>query len=190
MAAGAFGAIASLLGEWRSTRALRTRADDFVQTLLAEPPESDVEWLAAHGTGGDRDHARWELRYAKRTLGLISAQRDALDDRTGSVVARALSAALARDPAIATGKLRVAERQLNARLAAYAEALANREGAGSGWHLGRALLRFAGRHESGGAESVAQASAIMARYLDEASGNLRERFGSAALPEEALPRAR
>lgn len=177
------GAIASLFGEWRASRALGARADAFVRGLMREPSDAEVRWLGEHGTGGDLDHARWELRYARRTLGLLTAQRDALDDRTGSVVARALSTALARDPAIAPGKLRVAERQLNDRLAAYGDALANREGAGSGWHLGRALLRFAGRREGAAPQVVAGASEIMARYLEEANAELRERFGAAAAPE-------
>ena len=49
---------------------------------------------------------------------------------------------------VAPGKIRVAERQLNARLSAYGDALGNREGEGSGWHLGRALLEFAGHRDA------------------------------------------
>jgi hypothetical protein len=183
------GAFASFIGEWRASRALGARADAFVHALMREPDDADVRWLAEQGTGGDLDHARWELRYARRTLGLLTAQRDALDDRTGSVVARALAAALARDPAIAPGKLRVAERQLNDRLAAYGDALANREGAGSGWHLGRALLRFAGRREGAPPDIVAAASEVMTRYLAEANDELRERFGAASTPEAPARRA-
>src|SRR5687767_14796154 len=104
---------------WQADRALRVRATLFVRQLMHEPPEADVVWLASHGTTGDQDHARWELRYARRALGLIAAERDALDDRTASAVARALSESLARDPNIAAAKLSVAERQLNARLRTY-----------------------------------------------------------------------
>lgn len=179
--------LASLLGGWRSGRDLRARAAAYVATLQEEPAPEHVDWLAAHGTGGDRDHSRWELRYARRSLGLLTAQRDALDDRTASAVAHVLSSSLARDPAIAAGKLRIAERQLNARLAAYGDALANREGAGTGWHLGRALLRFAGRPEGASAEVVARASEIMAGYLADANAALREHFGTASLPEESPP---
>jgi hypothetical protein len=187
MTPGAIGRLASILAGWRSSRVPRARASAFVETLQQEPARADVEWLAAEGTGGDADHARWELRYARRALGLLVAQRDALDDRTGSSVAHALGEALARDPAVAPGKLRVVERHLNARLAAYRDALSNREGAGSGWHLGRALLRFAGRREGAPAEVVARASEIMAGYLAEANEALREHFGSASLPEERPP---
>jgi hypothetical protein len=179
----------SLWREWLARRALRTRARAYVRALCAEPTTDDVAWLAANGTGGDADHARWELRYARRALGLLSAQRDALDDKTASAVAHALGAALARDPSIAAGKLRVAERQLNARLRAYADALSNREGAGTGWHLGRTLIEFAGRGESVPADVIAHAGDIIARYLTEANSALRDSFGAAALPDDVAPSA-
>jgi hypothetical protein len=172
-----------MLKEWRAQRALRARAAAFVEVLFREPPEDDVRWLAAHGTNGDLDHARWELRYARRALGLLTAQRDALDDRTASSVAAALGRALARDSAIAPGRLRVAERQLNARLRAYGDALVRREGAGTGWHLGRALLEFAGRREGSSPEIVARAGDVLARYLGESNEALRDHFGAPRLAE-------
>jgi len=172
---------------WRASRELTRRAASYVAVLGAEPDASDVAWLALAGTHGDRDHACWELRYARRALGLLSAQRDALDDRTASVVAHALAEALARDPAVAAGKLRMAERQLNARLTGYAAALSNREGAGSGWHLGRRLLEFAGRRDAVAPEDVMRASELLSRYLDEANSALREHFGLASLPEDVAP---
>ncbi|HJU89616.1 MAG TPA: hypothetical protein VJ672_09495 [Gemmatimonadaceae bacterium] len=175
--------------EWRARRALDERARRYVAALWTEPSKADVDWLAARATGGDVDHARWELRYARRALCLLAAQRDALDDRTASVVARALGRALAADPNVAPGKLKVAERQLNARLAAYREAIVNREGAGTGWHLGRALLRFAGRRDAVDPADVAQAGDVAARYLEEANEALREQFGAAALPEDVAPSA-
>jgi hypothetical protein len=173
--------------DWLAARDAKARAAAYVAVLCAEPAPQDVDWLARHGTSGDADHARWELRYARRALGLLSAQRDALDDRTASLVAHALAEFLAHDPAIAAGKLRIAEQQLNARLRAYGDALANRQGAGSGWHLGRALLEFAGRREAVPPEVVAHASEILAGYLTEANVALRERFGAATLPEDAVP---
>jgi hypothetical protein len=179
----------SLWRDWLDKRALRTRARSYVDTLCAEPAAEDVAWLAANGTSGDTDHARWELRYARRALGLLSAQRDALDDKTASAVAYALASALARDPSIAPGKLGVAERQLNARLRAYADALSNRAGAGTGWHLGRTLIEFAGRRESVSPEVIAHAGDIIARYLAEANSALRDAFGAAALPDDVAPSA-
>jgi hypothetical protein len=173
--------------EWVAARDRRARAAAYVTALWTEPAPEDVVWLATHATGGDADHARWELRYARRALGLVAAQRDALDDRTASLVARALADALARDPAIAPGKRRIAEQQLNSRLRTYGDALANREGAGTAWHLGRALLSFAGRRDAPPAELVTAAASILIRYLGDANAALRERFGAAALPEDVRP---
>jgi hypothetical protein len=175
--------------EWLARRRRRNKATQFVATLFVEPLAEDVRWLAANGTDGDHDHAQWELRYARRALGLLVAQRDALDDRTGSLVARELATALARDPSIASGKLRVAERQLNARLRAYGDALRRRDGAGTGWHLGRALLEFSGRREPVPPELVATAGDLLARYVTESNESLRDRFGVANLPEDVAPSA-
>ena len=157
--------------------------------LVAEPPAEDVGWLAEQGSGGDVDHARWELRYARRALGLVAAQRDALDDRTASDVARALDRALATDPEIAPEKRRIASRQLNARLRGYREAVARREAPGTGYHLGRALLDFAGHPGAPHGDLIARAGDILSRYLEDAGSALRDCFGAAALPEDIAPSA-
>jgi hypothetical protein len=170
------------LRAWTLDRDQRRRAASYVSALCGEPAEADVEWLSTFGTDGDIDHARWELRYARRALGLLGAQRDALDDRTASLVARELARSLAGDRAVARGKLRMAERQLNARLSAYGDALANRAGEGSGWHLGRALLDFAGHRDAARPDVVALAGDLLARYLGEANAALRKHFGAASLP--------
>ncbi len=154
---------------------------------MSEPVQDDVRWLAETATRGDEDHARWELRYARQALGLLTAQRDALDDQTASAVAHVLAESLGRDKRVAPGKLGIAERQLNERISAYAEALGNREGAGSGWHLGRALLRFSGCRETVRPETVAKAAEIVSRYLAEANESLREAFGAASLPDNERP---
>ncbi|HUF30466.1 MAG TPA: hypothetical protein VMM77_07345 [Gemmatimonadaceae bacterium] len=181
--------IGGLWGGWRHGRELRARATAYVETLLRDPEEAEVRWLASTATSGDDDHARWELRYARQAIGHLTAQRDALDDQTGSAVAHALSEALGRDRRVAPGKLGVAERQLNERITAYAQALGNREGAGSGWHLGRTLLRFAGCRETVPPEVVARASEIITGYLHDANEALRDAFGAASLPENQPPSA-
>ena len=98
-----------MFARWRSERESQRKAERFVERLLAEPGDVDVRWLAQTATHGDTDHARWELRYARRSLGLLSAQRDALDDRTASIAARAISEAFTRDRNIAAGMLETAE---------------------------------------------------------------------------------
>ena len=178
---------------WREERALRRRAVAYVGVLSAEPAGEDVAWLARLDPGGDSDHARWELRYARRAMGLLVAERDALDDRTASEVGRALAAALRFDPQIAPGKRSVAEQQLNARLAAYADALRERRAdEPTAGRLGRVLLTFttgAERARASTAADVARAGETLSRYLLEANEALRESFGVATLPEDVAPSA-
>jgi hypothetical protein len=179
----------SFLRRWREARAREASAAAFVAAIEREPPAEDVAWLAEAGTKGDLDHARWELRYARRALGLVTAQRDALDDRTASEVARALDEAMASDAGVAPDKRRIVEHQLNARLRAYADALSRREAPGSGYHLGAALLQFAGRTDPATDEQIARAGDIASRYLTEANAALRDCYGAAELPEDIAPSA-
>ena len=177
------------LFSWFQRRAERDRTgSSYRQALLREPADADVAWLASEGTAGDTDHARWELRYARRALYLLSAQRDALDDRTASTVAHTLAALLERDPAIAPERRSVARQQFNARLRAYGDALASRDSEGGRCGAaGRALLHFAGRTDPLPSEAVTRAAEVLSRYLLEANDTLRSAFGTAALPEHALP---
>ena len=177
----------ALFSRWRAERELKRKAERYVATLMAEPGLDDVNWLASQATRGDMDHARWELRYAKRALGLLAAQRDALDDRTGSVVARTLDEAFARDANIATDMLDVAERQFNARLAAYRDVLGARGGGALQPRLGQTLFAFAGgafRHVD---DNITRAGALVSGYLAEANAALRDAFGAASLPENVSP---
>jgi len=181
--------LGALWRDWRASRARDARTAAYVAALLAEPSPEDVAWLAEQGTGGDADHARWELRYARRALGLLTAQRDALDDRTASDVAHALERAMATDGSVAPDKRRIASRQLNARLRAYAEALQRRAAPGTGWHLGSALLDHAGRRGALPDEVIARAGEIVTRCLEETNAALRDCFGVAALPDDIAPSA-
>lgn len=181
--------LGGLLKGWRASRAREQRTAAYVAAILSEPTDAEVAWLAANGTSGDVDHARWELRYARRALGLLTAQRDALDDRTASDVAHALERAMASEPSVAPEMRRVASRQLNARLRAYAEAIQRRAAPGTTWHLGSALLGFAGRQGAAGDTVIGGAGEIAARYLEETNAALRECFGIAELPEDVAPSA-
>src|SRR5258708_19708103 len=108
-----------VVGRWRDERDLGKKVASYVASLMREPEDADVEWLTRAATKGDADHARWELRYARRALGLIVAQRDALDDKTGSAVARALSDPVARDPSLNAPTLEIAERHFNPTITPY-----------------------------------------------------------------------
>jgi len=174
---------------WRAERTMLRKAAAYVDVLFREPDPADVEWLAGAATRGDADHALWELRYARRALGLIAAQRDALDDRTASIVARAISAAFARDENIAAEMEDTSERQFNARLSAYRDGLAAKAGAPTQIRMGQTLIAFAGGSFKAHDATVTRAGDLLARYLAEANAALRESFGAATLPEDVAPSA-
>ena len=188
-----------LFARWRAERDLRRRSATYVATLLEEPSDTDARWLADAATRGDVDHARWELRYARRAVGLIVAQRDALDDRTGSSVGRTLAEAFDRDPNVASDRLAVARHQFNARLGAYRDILTSRPpatrtagrppGAQTATRLGQILLAFAGGPVGSNAREVPRAGEIVTSYIDGAHQALRDAFGVASLPEDVSPSA-
>lgn len=178
----------ALFREWRAARQLQRKADQFVAALSSEPSADDVAWLARAATRGDDDHARWELRYARRAIGLLIAQRDALDDRTGSIVARAMSEAFERDERIDRERRDLAERQFNARLSAYRDALGARV-PDSAVRLGQTLLAFSGGSFRDIDANVRRAGDLVSAYAKEANDVLRSVFGTAALPEHVPPSA-
>lgn len=176
-----------LFDEWRSERRLKRGLAAYVDALMSEPDADDVAWLAGAACAGDADHAAWELRYARRALGLVVAQRDALDDRTGSLVARDLTSAVQADRNVAPAMLKVAERQFNDRLTTYREVLTSRSPSeGTGARLGRALLFIAGTLRASD-DMIVRAGAIMARYVGEANDALRKSFGAPSLPDDIPP---
>jgi len=177
------------IARWRAERELARKAAAFVTAIFREPEDADVEWLAAAATRGDVDHARWELRYARRSLGLIAAQRDALNDRTASIVAKEISEAFDRDQNVAAGKVETAERQFNARLSAYRDGLAAKAGAPTPVRMGQTLFAFAGGSFTRRDSNIDRAGELLATYLAEANDALRESFGTAALPENIAPSA-
>ncbi|MGQ0648721.1 MAG: hypothetical protein ACT4P7_14265 [Gemmatimonadaceae bacterium] len=160
-----------------------------MRTLMQEPPPVDIEWLAAVATSSDLDRARWELRYLKRALGLLVSQRDALDDRTASSVARALTEAMSADRNVAAPMIRLAERQFNERLSAYRDMMSLRGSSeGVPERLGRTMLLLAGAGRVG-APDAARSAELTERYLLEASERLRDAFGAADLPDGGASRA-
>ena len=176
------------LGRWRDDRELQRKADAYVAALMREPAEDDVEWLAKSATKGDADHARWELRYARRALGLIVAQRDALDDKTGSAVARTLADAMARDRSVDASTIEIAERQFNARISAYRDSLdAKSSTIPATTRLGQTLFAFSGGAFRDAKADVARGGELLSSYAAEANEALRAAFGTAQLPENVPP---
>jgi hypothetical protein len=175
--------------EWRAEYVQRRRAAAVARVAMAEPDEDDVRWLAERGAAGDTDHARWEWRYARRAFAIVVAQRDALDDRTGSLVAAAVARAMARDPLVDSAKRTVAARQFNDRLARYADVIRDRApGLPTAERLTRALFAFAGQSVLTPAD-IARGSAAVTAMLAEAHETLTTQFGAASLPPDVAPSA-
>jgi hypothetical protein len=186
-----------IFGRWSFGREFTRKAELYATALFAEPSDADVEWLTSAATRGDDDHARWELRYLRRALGMLTAQRDALDDRTASAVAAALDNAFRGDQRIDPDMYAVAKQQFNARLAAYSDIISSRPGVAhargrpnpvtTAQRLGQMLLAFAGGPVSSTPEQTQAAGVIAARYLDESNAELQQIFGAASLPEDLAP---
>ncbi len=176
-----------LFARWRAEREQQRKAAAYVAVLFGEPDADDVRWLADVATRGDVDHARWELRYARRALGLIAAQRDALDDRTASLVAREIAEAFDRDQNIDAGRTDTAERQFNARLSAYRDGLTARAGSATPQRMGQTLFAFAGGSFTRQSDDIARAGRLLAAYSSQANEALRATFGVATLPEHVPP---
>ena len=171
------------LAAWR----LKRHAISFVQSLFAEPEPEQIAWLTALEPNGDEDHARWELRYARRAAGMLAAQRDAVDDRTAAAVGRALTESFHGDRTIARDRAEVALRQFNERLAAYREVLAARQTTPTRQRLGQVLLTFLGRPTSASEDTAVRAGEIVEQALASANGALRREFGDVTLPENVVP---
>lgn len=171
------------LAEWRASRERRQLAERYLRALLAPVDAADVDWLAA--ACGDRAVAQRELGYARRALGLIVAERDALDDRTASDVSHALSAMIAS----AGGDSADSAREWGLRYRAYTAALAVRGQADSpAVRFARVLLQGAGVADPSPA-ALGAATEFVRQHRSNANESLRSVFGAASLPEDVRPSA-
>ncbi len=176
-----------LFRSFRDNRALLRRSAAYVAALMQEPAPGDVEWLARDATRGDVDHAMWELRYLRRALGILVAQRDALDDRTPSESLRALVHRMQKDRNVDGGLVELAERQFNARLSAYRDAFTSRGQGSPTLRVAQNLLAFSGGPIRTDDPAVRQGAEVVSRYLLESNAALRASFGAANLPEDVAP---
>ncbi|MHB1224145.1 MAG: molybdopterin-binding domain-containing protein [Gemmatimonadaceae bacterium] len=176
----------SLWDAWKASRQVRGAAERYAMESWGEPAEEDVRWLAREVAAGDEDRARWELRYLRRALAQLVAERDGLDDRTGAAVATALAERLRRDPDVARERLSIAERQSNLRLSRYRETLRERGAGPLPSRLALALVQLAapGRPPR---DEEPELAVLVERELVAAQERLRDIFGVAALPDDVRP---
>jgi len=172
---------------WRAARERRRRAMACVAPALDEPAADDVAWLAGAAAAGDEDHARWELRYARMAIAVLVAERDALDDRTGSDVAAALWASFASDERVAPDLRPLAVRQLSERLATYREAFRARGASGAAERMARVLLAFASDGARSAGAPLGRATAVLSGYVDAANAALVAAYGPVSLPDHLPP---
>lgn len=178
------------MSKWSTQQAEREgerHATSFVSTLMTEPDPAAVERLTAIGDL-DADHARWELRYLRRAIGLLIAGRDSLDDRTASLVGQALAKAVEHDPSAAPAMRATSAGQFNQRLRLYRDLMGQRGASRTPvGKIGEALVGFAGGRP--GNDQGAWAAAWVASELDRANEALRQEFGTVELPEDVAPSA-
>ncbi len=163
------------------------RASSFVSTLMTEPEPAAVDRLAGVGDL-DADHARWELRYLRRAIGLLIAGRDSLDDRTASQVGQALARAVENDPSAAPAMRATSAAQFNARLRMYRDLMGQRGASRTPvGKIGEALLGFAGGRL--GNDQSGWTTGWVVAELDRSNEALRREFGTVELPEDIAPSA-
>lgn len=163
------------------------RASSFVSTLMSEPEPDAVDRLAALGDR-DADHARWELRYLRRAIGLLIAGRDALDDRTASMVGQALAKAVEHDPSAAPAMRALSATHFNTRLRTYRDLMGQRGASRTPVdRIGAALVGYAGGQ--GGSDHGPWPGSWVATELDRCNEALRHEFGTVELPDDVAPSA-
>lgn len=168
--------------DWQAARDRRRRVESYVGQMLREP---DAATLHALESLAGAAVARRELRFALLALGLLVAERDALDDQTAADVSHHLAPLLAadakRDPEV--GRL------WPERWRGYTAALAVRGGPDQpSTRLARVLLAGAGI-----ANPTAPQVALLTTFIQDnraaLNDALRSVFGAASLPEDVRPSA-
>lgn len=168
--------------EWQVARERRRRVESYVGHMLREPdPAIQVALEAVAGSGV----ARRELRFALLAIGLIVAERDALDDQTAADVSHQLQPLLAvearRDPDV--GRL------WPERWSEYSAALARRGSPDPPpTRLARVLLQGVGV-SAPEAALLSRATQFVQDHRAALNDALRAVFGAAALPDDVRPSA-
>ena len=172
-----------LLTDWRAARERRRRAARYLDALLVPPDAADIQWLASLAPSAQV--AERELVFARRAIGLIVAERDALDDRTASDVAHQLADVVARE---ARAEPDVGRAWVE-RWRTYTATLAVRGDSESpAARLARVLLGSAGVTKPT-TEQLVRATQFVLAVRTRANEALRAVFGVASLPDDVRPSA-
>ena len=173
----------SLWTEWREQRKRSRRASTYLGRVLRAPDADTVHWLASIGVPVPL--AVQEITFAVRAIGVIVAERDALDDRTASDVVQQLALVIRREPSGDEDR-----RHLWAeRWRAYSASLAVRGSEESPTtRVARVFLAAAGVVAPSG-EQLLRATHFIAHTRSAANDALRDVFGAAALPDHVRPSA-
>ncbi len=168
---------------WKASRLRRQRVEGYLTHLVGEPDAALLRWLTLRA--GSADAARRELVFSRRAIGLIVAERDALDDRTAADVAHELEPVVGAEARRDAG----AGRLWAERWRAYTAALAVRGNPESpAARLARVLLSGVGITEPT-ADDLQRTTAYVhdtRAYLNE---QLRLAFGAVSLPDDVRPSA-
>ncbi|HEY0779124.1 MAG TPA: hypothetical protein VGD56_14235 [Gemmatirosa sp.] len=124
------------------------------------------------------------MRYARRALAVLVAERRAHDDRTASLVAAATHDAFVADPLVAAESRPLAERQFNDRLAAYRDAYQARTREPVAIRLARVLLVFAGAVGVARGAGLATVADLLGRVLDRTEAEFERTLAVAAADAE------
>lgn len=171
-----------MLAALQEKRRRQGLAERYVAALLRPASDAEVVWLSEAG-GGSAERAMRELAYAQRAIGLIVAERDALDDQTAADVSHALDAVVARESRERRGQVE----EWAAHWRDYAEALAARGRAEPPLgRIARVLLRRVGVVEPT-AEQLSRGVTVVTAFRHAANDVLRAVYGSASLPEDRPP---
>jgi hypothetical protein len=175
----------SFLSDWRVARDRRRRAAVYLSAITQQVAPADVEWLSRIAEGKNERLAARELQFARRAIGLIVAERDALDDRTASDVAHQLATVISSEGR----RDSVAGRAWSERWRAYAGALAARGSPESpAARLARVMLAGSGVGAPTQEQLIRGTQYILA-VRTSANEALRTAYGSASLPEDVRPSA-
>lgn len=175
----------SFLTDWRVARERRRRAAVYLGAITQHVAPADIEWLTRIAAAQDERLAGRELQFARRAIGLIVAERDALDDRTASDVAHQLATVISSEGR----RDSVAGRAWSERWRAYTGALAARGSSESpAARLARVMLAGSGV-EAPTQEQLVRGTQYILAVRSSANEALRTAYGSASLPEDIRPSA-